>query len=117
MQKTNLAGAVDGSRIALWGVSYSGGHVLVTAAKFGDRVKAVVANVSCRPALQLLSAETAAAAALVASRAAGQPGNSMHIWWLLYQGKSTAALHQLTICCGLLQSAVRCACGTVWPTA
>lgn len=45
LQDTNLGGSVDGSRIALWGVSYSGGHVLVTAAAFGDAISAVVANV------------------------------------------------------------------------
>lgn len=38
-------GRVDASRLALWGVSYSGGHVLSTAATLGpDRVKVVVAN-------------------------------------------------------------------------
>ncbi len=35
---------VDGSRIALWGTSFSGGHVLVTAAKEKD-IKAVVSQV------------------------------------------------------------------------
>jgi len=35
---------VDNSRIALWGTSYSGGHVLVTAARDGD-IKAVVSQV------------------------------------------------------------------------
>ncbi|GFR51775.1 hypothetical protein Agub_g14230 [Astrephomene gubernaculifera] len=38
-------GRVDPSRLALWGVSYSGGHVLCTAAALGpDKVAAVVAN-------------------------------------------------------------------------
>lgn len=46
MQSTNLDDTVDGSRIALWGVSYGGAHVLVTAAKFGSNISAVVANVS-----------------------------------------------------------------------
>ena len=46
VQSTNLDGAVDGSRVGLWGVSYGGAHVLVTAAKFGDSIKAVIANVS-----------------------------------------------------------------------
>lgn len=46
LQSTNLDGRVDGTRIGLWGVSYSGGHVLVTAAKFGRNVSVVVANVS-----------------------------------------------------------------------
>ncbi len=35
---------VDGSRIGLWGTSFSGGHVLVAAAKDG-RIKAVVSQV------------------------------------------------------------------------
>jgi dipeptidyl aminopeptidase/acylaminoacyl peptidase len=46
VQATGLDGQVDGSRIALWGVSYAGGHVLVTAAKFGSNISAVIANVS-----------------------------------------------------------------------
>lgn len=37
-------GAVDGSRLALWGTSFSGGHVVVTAAKISG-IKAVVAQV------------------------------------------------------------------------
>eukprot|EP00879_Flechtneria_rotunda_P008310 GHRR01008704.1.p1 GENE.GHRR01008704.1~~GHRR01008704.1.p1 ORF type:complete len:332 (+),score=55.12 GHRR01008704.1:1002-1997(+) len=44
VQSTNLDGQVDGSRIALWGVSYAGGHALVTAARFGRNITAVVAN-------------------------------------------------------------------------
>lgn len=39
------AGAVDAGRLALWGTSYAGGHALVTAARLGDDVKAVVAQV------------------------------------------------------------------------
>lgn len=35
---------VDGSRLALWGTSFSGGHVIATAAK-DQRVKAIVAQV------------------------------------------------------------------------
>jgi hypothetical protein len=46
MQSTNLDGAVDGSRVGLWGVSYGGAHVLVTAAKLGSNISAVIANVS-----------------------------------------------------------------------
>jgi dipeptidyl aminopeptidase/acylaminoacyl peptidase len=46
VQSTNLDGAVDGSRVGLWGVSYGGAHVLVTAAKFGHNISAVIANVS-----------------------------------------------------------------------
>ncbi len=37
---------MDGSKLALWGVSYAGGHSLVTAARLGTDVSAVVANVS-----------------------------------------------------------------------
>jgi pimeloyl-ACP methyl ester carboxylesterase len=32
--------------VGLWGVSYGGAHVLVTAAKFGTNISAVIANVS-----------------------------------------------------------------------
>ncbi|GIM14904.1 hypothetical protein Vretimale_17750, partial [Volvox reticuliferus] len=47
---------VDPSRLALWGVSYSGGHVLCTAASLGpDRVKVVIAN---EPYLQAQRAVT-----------------------------------------------------------
>jgi hypothetical protein len=46
LQDGGLGPSIDTSRVALWGVSYSGGHVLVTAAKYGSRVKAVIANVS-----------------------------------------------------------------------
>ncbi|KAF8061322.1 aidA [Scenedesmus sp. PABB004] len=44
VQATGLGGAVDASRVALWGVSYGGGHVIVTAAKFGRTIGAVIAN-------------------------------------------------------------------------
>ncbi len=37
-------GSVDGKRIALWGTSFSGGHVMVTAAK-QNNIRAVVAQV------------------------------------------------------------------------
>jgi pimeloyl-ACP methyl ester carboxylesterase len=46
LQATNMDGAVDGSRVGLWGVSYGGAHVLVTAARFGTNISAVIANVS-----------------------------------------------------------------------
>lgn len=46
VQATSLGGRVDAGRLALWGVSYAGGHVIVTAARFGDSIKAVIANVS-----------------------------------------------------------------------
>ncbi|KAF5828180.1 Alpha/Beta hydrolase protein [Dunaliella salina] len=44
-QSTELAPKVDASRLLLWGTSYSGGHVLVTASKLGEKIKAVVAQV------------------------------------------------------------------------
>jgi pimeloyl-ACP methyl ester carboxylesterase len=44
IQSSSLDGRVDGSRIGLWGVSYSGGHVLVTAAKFRHNISVVIAN-------------------------------------------------------------------------
>jgi len=50
-QGTELAPKVDSSRLMLWGTSYSGGHVLVTASKLGDKVKAVVAQVRSVPGL------------------------------------------------------------------
>ncbi|KAF8059405.1 aidA [Scenedesmus sp. PABB004] len=40
-----LAGAVDGSKLLLWGSSFGGGHALTTAAALGDAVTAVVAQV------------------------------------------------------------------------
>jgi cephalosporin-C deacetylase-like acetyl esterase len=43
-QATALGGQVDSTRIALWGVSYGGGHVLVSAARFGTNISAVIAN-------------------------------------------------------------------------
>lgn len=58
MQATGLGGQVDGSRIALWGVSYAGGHVLVTAATFGSNISAVIANVSAATGLQSNAAAT-----------------------------------------------------------
>lgn len=36
---------IDVNRLSLWGTSFSGGHALVTAAKLGTKVKAVVAQV------------------------------------------------------------------------
>eukprot|EP00967_Tisochrysis_lutea_P113716 scaffold180690_cov18-Tisochrysis_lutea.AAC.1 len=44
LQSTELGPKVDASRLLLWGTSYSGGHVLVTASKLGEKVKAVVAQ-------------------------------------------------------------------------
>lgn len=45
LQDTELNGTVDSSRLALWGVSYAGGHALMTAARLGDNVSAIIANV------------------------------------------------------------------------
>jgi dipeptidyl aminopeptidase/acylaminoacyl peptidase len=42
-----LSDRVDNDRLALWGTSFGGGHVLVTAAKLGSAVKAVVSQVGC----------------------------------------------------------------------
>ncbi|GBF88090.1 hypothetical protein Rsub_00802 [Raphidocelis subcapitata] len=39
------AGAVDAGRLALWGTSYAGGHVLVMAGELRENVTAVVAQV------------------------------------------------------------------------
>lgn len=36
----------DPDRVVLWGTSYSGGHSLVTAAKMGANISAVIAMVS-----------------------------------------------------------------------
>jgi len=44
-QGPELAPKVDAARLVLWGTSYAGGHVLVTAAKLGGQVKAVVSQV------------------------------------------------------------------------
>lgn len=41
-----LGGAVDTSKVLLWGTSFGGGHALVTAAKLKENVTAVVAQVS-----------------------------------------------------------------------
>lgn len=43
--KQQLAGKVDTSRMCLWGSSFAGGHVLVTAANNPDNVVAVVSQV------------------------------------------------------------------------
>ncbi len=48
MQST-LGAEVDVRRIGLWGTSFAGGHVLVTAAKEGINISAVVSQVG--PAL------------------------------------------------------------------
>eukprot|EP00877_Chromochloris_zofingiensis_P003875 jgi/Chrzof1/13489/UNPLg00577.t1 len=45
VKDTELNGTVDSSRLALWGVSYAGGHALMTAARLGDNVSAIIANV------------------------------------------------------------------------
>lgn len=43
--QTGIEGRVDPSRIALWGTSYSGGHVIVAAAKKGKAIRAVTSQV------------------------------------------------------------------------
>ncbi|CAL5229605.1 g12965 [Coccomyxa viridis] len=43
--RSSLAAEVDITRIGLWGTSFAGGHVLVTAAKEGTNVTAVVSQV------------------------------------------------------------------------
>jgi len=70
MQKTNLGGAVDGSRIALWGVSYSVGHV------FGDRSQVCTGHQGRRCQRELLQ-----------SAAASPCRCLLLMWWLskLYQ--------------------------------
>lgn len=35
----------DAKRIVLWGTSFAGGHVLVTAARFGHNISAVISQV------------------------------------------------------------------------
>jgi hypothetical protein len=44
MQST-LGAEVDVRRIGLWGTSFAGGHVLVTAAKEGSNISAVISQV------------------------------------------------------------------------
>lgn len=39
------AGVLDGSKVALWGTSFGGGHALVMAGEMQDKVSAVVAQV------------------------------------------------------------------------
>ena len=51
---------MDGARLGLWGSSLAGGHALVAAARLGDRVAAVVAQV---PHLSGVAASAAAARA------------------------------------------------------
>ena len=44
--QSSLGAEVDITKIGLWGTSFAGGHVLVTAAKEGTNVTAVVSQVS-----------------------------------------------------------------------
>jgi cephalosporin-C deacetylase-like acetyl esterase len=46
--------AIDSSRIALWGTSFSGGHVIVVAARHPE-ISAVVAQVPFADGLALLA--------------------------------------------------------------
>lgn len=48
MQST-LGAEVDVRRIGLWGTSFAGGHVLVTAAKEGSNISAVISQVCNLP--------------------------------------------------------------------
>ena len=43
--QSSLGAEVDVTRIGLWGTSFAGGHVLVTAAKEGSNISAVVSQV------------------------------------------------------------------------
>eukprot|EP00879_Flechtneria_rotunda_P024322 GHRR01025778.1.p1 GENE.GHRR01025778.1~~GHRR01025778.1.p1 ORF type:complete len:296 (+),score=103.70 GHRR01025778.1:683-1570(+) len=43
--QSQLGGTVDTSKLMLWGTSFAGGHVLVTAAKLGSNVTAVISQV------------------------------------------------------------------------
>jgi pimeloyl-ACP methyl ester carboxylesterase len=49
-----LGGAVDSSRVVLWGTSYSGGHCLVAAAQRPGQVAAVLAMVGARALVLVL---------------------------------------------------------------
>ena len=44
--QSSLGAEADITKIGLWGTSFAGGHVLVTAAKEGTNVTAVVSQVS-----------------------------------------------------------------------
>lgn len=44
VKSTGVGGKIDPNRIALWGTSFAGGHVLVTASKLGSNVSAVVSQ-------------------------------------------------------------------------
>ncbi len=46
MRQEALAGEVDASRVALWGTSFAGGHVLVKGAERADdwRIRAIVSQ-------------------------------------------------------------------------
>ena len=47
--QSSLGAEVDITRIGLWGTSLAGGHALVTAAKEGTNVTAVVSQVDSLP--------------------------------------------------------------------
>ena len=52
----SLGAEVDITKIGLWGTSFAGGHVLVTAAKEGTNVTAVVSQVGTISSLQKIQA-------------------------------------------------------------
>jgi pimeloyl-ACP methyl ester carboxylesterase len=72
---------VDGRRLGLWGSSFSGGHVLVTAARDGD-VAAVVSQVPYVGGIEIelsLANKLRAAAALLLDRVASWFGSAYYI--------------------------------------
>jgi len=54
--QSSLGAEVDITKIGLWGTSFAGGHVLVTAAKEGTNVTAVVSQVGTRSSPQDIQA-------------------------------------------------------------
>ncbi len=52
LRQEALAGEVDASRVALWGTSFAGGHVLVKGAERADdwRIRAIVSQARAPPA-------------------------------------------------------------------
>jgi hypothetical protein len=57
--QSDLSDTVDTDKVALWGTSFAGGHVLVVASEpqFQDQISAVVTQVSersCMPCLEIV---------------------------------------------------------------
>jgi pimeloyl-ACP methyl ester carboxylesterase len=72
---------VDGNRVGLWGSSFSGGHVIVTAAKDSD-IKAVVAQVPFVGGIEIdlpLRMKIQAGASVVADKIASLFGGAVHV--------------------------------------